>query len=155
MIFHNKKMKEHLGKARNSMVECPVKLNFFSLGGGYFFESEVNSSVRSVVDAYSRDEKADWAGFEYGVNKIHLTDVIDLPIDGLTEVGIQLVMKLSSNFKAEFPERDAIFWLSCNAEGDFPSVVIGFYVKRPDAAALLPEDNQLLDKFNEAILLVA
>lgn len=155
MIYSNKKMRKYLNEAKTSLSECQLDWSFVQLGGGYFFDREINSNTRSVIDAYIKDESGDWAGLEYGVNKVHLADEIDLPIDDVTGIGVLLVRKLSSNFQRKFPDQKAIFWLSCDAESEFPSVVIGFYIKRSGALALLPEDNQLLDEFNEAILVIS
>ena len=155
MIYSNKKMQRYLDEAPASLREHPLDWSFVKLGCGYFFNREINSNTRSVIDVYSKDESSDWAGLEYGVNKVHLTDEIDLPVDDVAQIGALLIRKLFSDFQRKFPDQRAIFWLSCDVESEFPSVVIGFYVKRPDALALLPEDNQLLDKFNEAILVIS
>ena len=154
MILFNRKMKKYLDMGINNNISELETLVFIRLGAGFFFDREVNENVRTVANVYSADPDCDWAGFEYGTNKLHLENEMQAPLSDVAAAGICLAQRLADRFKKQFPDSKAIFWLGCDEFGEYPSVTLGFYVKREGMTPLLPEDGFSLEKFSNAILIV-
>lgn len=153
-MLANKKMKPYLDKASNVKASCLEYLDFLKLGEGYFFKTEVNENVKTVVEIYKTDSSSDWTGFEYGTNKIHLEDLIEGPIQGVAASGIFLVQRLANDFKNQFNNVNPIFWLGVDEFSEFPSVTLGFYVERESGAPIFPKNEKDLDNFAHALLII-
>ena len=153
-MFFNNKMKPYLDKVVSINTTNLEYLAFAKLSDGYFFEREINENVKIVVEAYESNLSSDWAGFEYGTNKIHLEDFIEGSVQDITVLGISLVTQLADRFKKQFENLSPVFWLGSDEFADLPSVTLGFYVKREGMVPLLPEDQISLDKFANALLIV-
>lgn len=154
MIFFNNKMKAYLDIDSNRDVGELENLSFIQLGSGFFFDREVNENVKTVVKTYSANRDSDWAGFEFGTNKLHLEDELRASIPDVTAAGIYLTQRLADRFKTQFPDIKAVFWLGCDELGEYPSVTLSFYVRREGMLPLLPEDEAALNSFPTALMMV-
>jgi hypothetical protein len=154
MILLNKKMRVYFDRSPIGSSNNLQDLAFIKVGQGFFFLREVNKNVMTVAEAYMTSKNADWAGLEYGTNKLHLEEEVQDSISEVTAMGVHLVQRLASQFKREFPDQPAVFWLGCDEFGEYPSVTLGFYIKREGMTPLLPEDETSLERFSNAILLV-
>jgi hypothetical protein len=154
MMLANKKMKIYLDQMTSVKPPDFDNFKFLKLAEGYFFKNEVNENVKLVAEIYKSDSSSDWAGFEYGANKIHLEDLIEGSIQEVAVTGISLVKQLSNDFKSQFKNAHPIFWLGIDEFSEFPSVTLGFYVKRKGMAPILPEDEASLEGFSNAISIV-
>lgn len=155
MILANKKMRAYFNKDSNINTDKLEEITFKKIGKGYFFEKEANENVKIVSDAYAEDNDFDWSGFEYSTNKIHLEDVIQADLPDVVIAGIHLAKRLADQFKALFPNPNAVFWVSFDEFGEYPSVTLSFYVKRDGMLPLLPEDESSLEAFDNAIFMVS
>jgi len=155
MILANKKMMHYLDNSAEAIPFELGGLTFKNIGGGYFFERVVSSNLRVVVNFYASELDFDWSGLEYSTNKIHLEDDIEAPISDVVIFGIALARHLVQSFKAIFPNESPVFWVGCDEFSEYPSVTLGFYVKRYGMLPLLPEDEASLESFQGAILILS
>jgi hypothetical protein len=153
-MLANKKMKVYLDRrSRLSSINLE-RLAFENIGDGFFFERSVSPNLKLVADTYAQDSGFDWPGLEYTTNKIHLEDEIQAAIPDVAFLGVDLARRLADQFKIQFPDRNAIFYVGCDEFGEYPSVTLSFYVKRDGMLPLLPEDETSLDAFDNAVLIL-
>ena len=150
MLFFNKKMQGHIAASTSA-------LDFFQFGfkklvGGYFFECSISEHVLNVASSVQKNQNFDWAGYEYTTNKIHLEDYFDARISDVARAGVLLLQKMQQAFLMKFPEVKSVFVLSCDEEGEFPSVTLTFYILRTGELPIMPFSNEKLDAFDSAVL---
>ena len=114
MIISNEKMNKYCNGTSSLDLNAIKGFEFTKLGDGYFFVRMVDENVMKVARIYSISKDDDWAGFEYGTNKIHLEDELQGTISEITFASVKLVKFLFDRFKERFPAESPVFWLSCN-----------------------------------------
>ena len=152
----NKKMKEFIARVKkNQSPEVNLDLNFSRVGSGYFFTQCIHASVRRVAKIYKTDPSFDWARYEYTINKIHLTDRIEGSFEQMGLAGLHLVEAAAKKFSERYKNVSAIFWLSVNEFTEFPSICLSFYVIRKGDLPILPVDEDVLDRFMDAAVVIS